>query len=258
MTGESDDDASQANLPDVHQRARCCPGAAFLSNAFSGLAGIGLDESVAATTLCGRVKSGAALRQFPAKAKRVLQIFCPGGASHIDLWDHKPALEKYHGKPLPGEERLRHVPGQERQPHEEPVAVPPAGQSGKMISTLLPHVARHVDDIAFIHSMQSKTNTHGPGCVFMNTGSDLRGLPGRRRVDRLRPGQRERKPAGVRRDSRHPRRAAQRQSELEQRLSAGPASGGRDGGPAADAQSRGARRTFRPDEEQRRATSCDC
>jgi hypothetical protein len=43
---------------------------------------------------------------FPAKAKRVLQIFCPGAASHLDLWEHKPALAKYHGKPLPGEENL--------------------------------------------------------------------------------------------------------------------------------------------------------
>ena len=53
----------------------------------------------------------------------------------------------------------------------------PGGQSGKMISSLLPHMARHVDDIAFIHSMQSKTNTHGPGCVFMNTGHVQEGFP---------------------------------------------------------------------------------
>ena len=52
-----------------------------------------------------------------------------------------------------------------------------------MISTLLPHMARHVDDIAFVHSMTSKTNTHGPGCVFMNTGHVTEGFPARRRVD---------------------------------------------------------------------------
>jgi hypothetical protein len=46
-----------------------------------------------------------------------------------------------------------------------------------MLSTLVPNVAKHVDDIAFIHSMQSKTNTHGPGCVFMNTGSVFEGFP---------------------------------------------------------------------------------
>src|SRR5437879_4750854 len=42
--------------------------------------------------------------QFQPKAKQVLHIFCPGGASHVDLWDYKPALEKFDGTPLPGEE----------------------------------------------------------------------------------------------------------------------------------------------------------
>src|SRR5262245_31917139 len=39
---------------------------------------------------------------FKAAAKRVLQIFCPGAASHLDLWECKPELEKRHGEPLPG------------------------------------------------------------------------------------------------------------------------------------------------------------
>ena len=52
-----------------------------------------------------------------------------------------------------------------------------AGESGKKISTLLPNMARHVDDIAFLHGMWSKTNTHGPGCVFMNTGRPTEGFP---------------------------------------------------------------------------------
>ncbi len=42
---------------------------------------------------------------------------------------------------------------------------------------MLPFMAKHVDDIAFIHSMQSKTNTHGPGCVLMNTGHATEGFP---------------------------------------------------------------------------------
>src|SRR5262245_37040706 len=39
---------------------------------------------------------------FPVKAKRVIQIFCPGAASQIDLWEYKPELEKRHGQPMPG------------------------------------------------------------------------------------------------------------------------------------------------------------
>ncbi len=53
----------------------------------------------------------------------------------------------------------------------------PCGESGKEISSLLPFMAKHVDDIAFVHSMQSKTNTHGPGCVLMNTGHATEGFP---------------------------------------------------------------------------------
>ena len=60
---------------------------------------------------------------------------------------------------------------------KSPWAFAPAGESGKMITQMLPHMARHVDDIAFIHSMTSKTNTHGPGCVFMNTGHATEGFP---------------------------------------------------------------------------------
>jgi hypothetical protein len=52
-----------------------------------------------------------------------------------------------------------------------------AGQSGNKISSMMPQMARHVDDIAFIHSMTSKSNTHGPGCVFMNTGHPTEGFP---------------------------------------------------------------------------------
>ena len=201
-------------------------------------------------------KPRRAAAQFLPKANRVLQIFCPGGASHIDLWDYKPALAKYHGKPMPGEEGLVTFQGKNGNLMKSPWPFAPAGQSGKMISTLLPNMARHVDDIAFIHSMQSKTNTHGPGCVFMNTGHNLRGLSERRRLGQLRARQRKRKPARLRRDPRYPRRAAQRQSELEQRLLAGTTSGRRDGGPAAGAQSRRYQQAFRRTKNMPPATSC--
>ena len=60
---------------------------------------------------------------------------------------------------------------------KSPWAFAPTGESGKQISTLLPHMSKHVDDIAFCHAMHSKTNTHGPGCVFVNTGHDTEGFP---------------------------------------------------------------------------------
>ncbi len=163
----------------------------FLGQVTTGLGGVGLmhllsSESVKASpSLTRRVsriqepqwKPGQGLTHHPAKAKRVLQIFCPGAASHLDLWEHKPALEKYHGKPLPGEENMVSFQGKNGNLMKSPWAFQACGESGKKISSLLPQMAQHVDDIAFVHSLHSKTNTHGPGCIFMNTGHDTEGFP---------------------------------------------------------------------------------
>jgi hypothetical protein len=157
----------------------------LLNDAFTGLAGIGLaallGEDAKARAGDGDEASwqpGRGQTHFPARVQRVLQIFCPGAASHIDLWEHKPALTRHAGKPLPGEEGLVSFQGKNGNLMPSPWPFRPAGQSGKMLTTMLPHMARHVDDIAFVHSMTSKTNTHGPGCVFMNTGHASEGFPG--------------------------------------------------------------------------------
>ena len=151
----------------------------FLGDVYTGLGGVGLMH-----LLAGRVSAaenpwqpGRGQTHHPAKAKRVLQIMCPGAASHMDLWEHKPSLETYHGKPLPGEEDFVSFQGKNGNLMKSPWPFVPAGESGKPISSMLPHMAAHVDDIAFVHSMQSKTNTHGPGCIFMNTGHPTEGFP---------------------------------------------------------------------------------
>ena len=138
----------------------------------TGLTGVAL-----ARLLGEDLFAAGAAPHFPPKAKQVLQIFCPGGASHLDLWDYKPMLERYHGKPLPGAETEVTFQGKNGNLMKSPWAFAPAGRSGKMISTLLPHMARHVDDMAFIHSMTSRTNTHGPGCIAMNTCFTREGFP---------------------------------------------------------------------------------
>ena len=147
----------------------------FLGNVFSGLAGIGLGTLL--TRDAHAFQGTTDKTHFAPKAKRVLQIFCPGAASHIDLWDYKPELFKRSGQPLPGGENLVSFQGKNGNLMAPPWDFVPAGKSGKRISSLLPNMARHVDDMAFIHSMQSKTNTHGPGCVFMNTGHVTEGFP---------------------------------------------------------------------------------
>lgn len=151
----------------------------FLGNVYTGLGGIGLLHLLQSAVSAEQPIWHPGRRQthHSAKAKRVLQIFCPGAASAMDLWDYKPALETYHGKPLPGEENLVSFQGKNGNLMKSPWPFVPAGEGGKPISTMLPHMARHVDDIAFLHAMHSKTNTHGPGCVFMNTGHPTEGFP---------------------------------------------------------------------------------
>ena len=163
---------SNASLTDLTRRY-------FLGNVYTGLGGIGLlslfQNKLSAAP--SQWHPGRGQTHHPAKAKRVLQIFCPGAASAMDLWDHKPSLDKYHGKPLPGEEDFVSFQGKNGNLMKSPWPFKQAGESGKPISTLLPHMSRHVDEIAFLHGMHSTTNTHGPGCVFMNTGHATEGFP---------------------------------------------------------------------------------
>ncbi len=146
----------------------------FLGHTATGLLGIGLSQLLRRDALAAPTPAGP---HFTGRAKRVLQIFCPGAASHLDLWDYKPALIKHHGKPLPGEENMVSFQGKNGNLMKSPWPFQPAGQSGKPITSMLPGMAAHVDDIAFLHGLHSKTNTHGPGCVFVNTGHPTEGFP---------------------------------------------------------------------------------
>ncbi len=151
----------------------------LLGNVTTALAGIGLGH-LAGRDLQAADSSwqpGRGLTHHTPKARRVLQIFCPGAASHMDLWEHKPALDRLHGKPLPGEENLVSFQGKNGALMKSPWPFVAAGESGRMVSSMLPNMSRHADDIAFVHSMTTKTNTHGPGCVFMNTGHAAEGFP---------------------------------------------------------------------------------
>src|SRR5258706_8313163 len=106
----------------------------------------------------------------PAKVKRILQLFMNGGASQMDTFDYKPELIKRHGQKFdPGEhvEAATSVPGNLM---KCPFEWKQHGQSGRWVSSVFPHLAGCVDDIAFLMGMISKTNVHGPGSYMMNTG----------------------------------------------------------------------------------------
>ena len=113
---------------------------------------------------------------FPAKAKNIIVLFCAGAVSQLETWDYKPALIKHDGMPLEGGPAVtfQGPAGNLARPQYE---FRPRGESGKMVSDMLPHLAELTDDLAFVHSLTSKSNTHGPAENFLSTGFVLDGFP---------------------------------------------------------------------------------
>ncbi len=114
---------------------------------------------------------------FAPRAKNVLMIFCSGACSQIDTFDYKPELIRRHGEPMPGAEDLITFQGGQGNLTKSPWKFKPRGESGKMVSELVPQLGELADEMCFIHSLTGKTNTHGPGENFMSTGFTLDGFP---------------------------------------------------------------------------------
>lgn len=113
---------------------------------------------------------------FEMPAKQVLVIYLPGAVSHVDTFDYKPALTKLHGQKPPG------LPDVTFEGPSGNIAKPfwefrPRGESGKMVSDLLPNLGALVDDFCFIHSLTTETSAHPQGENFMNTGFTMEGFP---------------------------------------------------------------------------------
>jgi len=113
---------------------------------------------------------------FEVPAKQVLVIYCPGAVSHVDTFDYKPALAKLHGKKPPGipQVTFEGPTGNIAKPFWE---FKPRGESGKMVSELLPNLAQQVDDFCFFHALTTDTSAHPQGENFMNTGFTMEGFP---------------------------------------------------------------------------------
>jgi hypothetical protein len=104
---------------------------------------------------------------FPGTAKRIIHIFANGGPSHVDTFDPKPALEKYHGKAIPLQLKTERKTGAA---YKSPFKFKKYGQSGIEVSELFPHVAESVDDLCIIRSMHANVPNHEPSLLLMNCG----------------------------------------------------------------------------------------
>ncbi len=113
---------------------------------------------------------------YEAPAKQVLMIYCPGAVSHVDTFDYKPELIRLHGQKPPS------LPTVTFEGPSGNIAKPfwefkPRGETGKMVSELLPNLAKQVDDFCFFHALHTETSAHPQGENFFNTGFTMEGFP---------------------------------------------------------------------------------
>lgn len=118
-----------------------------------------------------------------SKAKRVIYLHQSGAPSHIDLLDHKPGMQKHHGKELPASIRMgQRITGMTSRQAKFPVAASQFefhrhGQCGTGLSDLLPWTGKVVDDISVIRSVHTEAINHDPAITFIQTGSEQPGRP---------------------------------------------------------------------------------
>ncbi len=149
-------------MPLSRRDALCRIGNGFGMMAFAGM----VADSLAQETV---------KLDFPPKAKRVIFLYMNGGLSQVDSFDHKPALEKYHGQPLPGGSIAT-----ERKTGtlmKSPFTWKKYGQCGMEISELFPWVGECADDICWIRSVNTDIPNHEPAMLMMNTGFSQAGRP---------------------------------------------------------------------------------
>jgi len=159
-------------------------GGGFAMMSFAGLVG----ESLAQAEKLEAAKPGSAAAttaatnpwmmhdpNFKPKAKHVIFLFMNGGLSHIDSFDNKPMLTKYHGQPMPGGDL-----GHERKTGtlmKSPFEFKRYGKSGLEVSELFPNVGECADDICVVRSVFTEIPNHEPALIMMNTGANIIGRP---------------------------------------------------------------------------------
>ena len=145
----------------------------FLSRTGCGAGMLALGSLLNPVPLLGA--GGSGLSMPVAKARNVIWLFMNGGPSGIDTFDHKPALDKWHGKFYSGDVKTLF-------PHPGPLMKSPFkfrqyGESGLKVSEVYPNVAKHVDDLCVIKACTTTELNHVPACYAMNTGFSRVGSP---------------------------------------------------------------------------------
>ncbi|QEF96405.1 hypothetical protein Mal15_04330 [Stieleria maiorica] len=144
----------------------------ILRQGLGGFAGIALADMMHRQDAA----SDVVLHHRP-KAKRVVQLFMAGAASHVDTFDYKPLLEKRDGQPWDPGEKVELFQSQPGDCFASPWKFKPYGHSGKQLSEIVAPLGDVVDEIAFIHNLVGKTGVHSQGTLLQTTGFNLPGFP---------------------------------------------------------------------------------
>lgn len=111
------------------------------------------------------------------RAKAMISMFMMGGPSHMDLFERKPMLDKYDGKPYPGEVKYDNPAQASAKVLASPWKFSHHGQCGMELSELLPWLGTVSDDVTLIRSMHTGVNNHGQSIYALNSGRPLAGRP---------------------------------------------------------------------------------
>ncbi|MGE0607569.1 MAG: DUF1501 domain-containing protein [Pirellulales bacterium] len=114
---------------------------------------------------------------FPAKVKSVIWLFMTGAPSQVDTWDYKPELQQRDGQELAGADIKTGFFTTSGKCLKSPFEWKQHGESGSWVSDLFPHLSKHVDKMAFIHSMHLQANNHAPASMELMCGANRPGLP---------------------------------------------------------------------------------
>jgi Protein of unknown function (DUF1501) len=149
----------------------------------NGFGALALHQLMSSETTRASESSGMLSGLLPKrKAKNCIFLFMAGGVSQMDSFEYKPVLNALHGKPIPRVPPITigELQGKLSFPHVcvgSPFRFQQYGASGRYISELLPNLAKHVDDLAFIHGIEVDNQNHGPATLHVNTGSPFPGSP---------------------------------------------------------------------------------
>lgn len=164
----------------------------FFGKTAAGLGGMALASVMDPQLFANEVNSAEALKTFggalpvlhhPPKAKRVIWLFMADAPSQLDLFDYKPTLQEHFDKDLPesirrGQRITTMTSGQSRLPVAPSVfKFAQHGKSGGYLSELLPELAKVIDDICIVKTMNTEAINHDPAITYIQTGSQIPGRP---------------------------------------------------------------------------------